>query len=947
MEGGIMAKEKLYLIDATALLYRAYYAFIRHPLINSKGMNTNAIYGVVNSFLSFVNKFQPQHIIVSFDRKAPTFRHEKSELYKANRPPMPDELIPQVEPVKKFFSLIGLPEISQDGLEADDVLATLANRLKDQYEIVIVSGDKDYSQLVQEGITLFDPMKEAVIGREEVIAKYGVTPEQFVDYLAIVGDSSDNIPGVKGLGPKAAENLLKEYHDLDNIYANLDKLPEKLREKLEAGRENAYLSRELAQMVLNAPIPTPTVEAFHFNPDDLASAIPLFDEYEMPTLKKRVLTLLNPEQVVAIQKMQKTLSLEGKNIAEEEKYSQSDLFDEKFGQFELQHPQPHREMKQTQFKAILTDTSDKLNDLLNQIKEAEAVSLDTETTSLDALSAKLVGISICFSEKEAYYLPVGHANAENLDLQETITALKQALQNKIIIGHNLKYDLTVLKKHGLELENRLFDTMLAAYILDPGTNKYSLSQCALNELIYNMQPISELIGSGKNQITFDQVDVNKACFYSAEDAWAAFLLYDKYQKKLDYTGLDKIYQEIELPLLNVLQAMEETGVHIDTSVLRGISGLINSQLKDLTDKIYQLAGYKFNLNSTQQLAKLLFEDLKLPIKKKTKTGISTDNSVLEDLADEYEIAALLIEYRQLTKLESTYVSALPKMINPQTGRVHSSFNQTMTSTGRLSSSNPNLQNIPIRTELGREIRKAFSAPDKESVILSADYSQIELRLLALMSEDPYLLDAFAHGIDIHRQTAAYIYNKPLAEVTPEERRKAKVINFGLLYGMGPVKLSHELGITQQEAKDVISHYFNQFQSVKQFILQCHNLARQKHYCETLFGRRLYLPYINSSNLRLKSEAERVSLNMPIQGTAADLIKLAMIDIYRQIKKDEKIKLVLQVHDELVFEVRKSELDRAIPLIKKSMSEALPEQYRSIVTLEVEAGYGASWFEAHA
>jgi len=936
-------KDKLYLIDATALLYRAYFAFIRNPLINSKGMNINAIFGVVSSFFGFVQKFEPQHIIVSFDRKAPTFRHEMSELYKANRPPMPDELISQVEPVIRFFKDIGLPEISQDGLEADDILATLATRFKDKYEIIIVTGDKDYSQLVQDGVTLYDPMKDKMIDREQVLAKYGIAPEQFVDYLAIVGDSSDNIPGVKGLGPKGAETLLKEYTTLDNIYNNLEKLPDKVKAKLITDKANAYLSRELAQMVLDAGIPTPTVEDTHFKKEDLAKASAILDEYEMPTLKKRLLNIVPPQDDA-----NKDKSLQQDKIADsEDELSQGDLFNEGFSAADGRLSGTGNADKPKQFKALLINKSNALDDLLREITKTELVSLDTETTSTDPLLAELVGISICTSPEISYYIPIAHTMAENLDKDTTLAQLQKALKNKTIIGHNLKYDLMVLKRYAFIPENPLFDTMLAAYILDPGINQYSLDQCALRELNYIMQPISELIGTGKNQITFDLVEVEKACFYSAEDAWATLRLYHKYVKKLEYTGLDKLYFDLELPLLPVLQYMEENGVHIDTKVLSNISHMINENLKILTEKIYSLAGYQFNLNSTQQLAKLLFDELKIPSKKKTKTGYSTDNSVLEELADEFEIAAMLIDYRQLTKLESTYVSALPRMINPATNRVHSSFNQTITSTGRLSSSNPNLQNIPIRTELGREIRKAFSAEDNDTVILSADYSQIELRLLALMSEDPYLLDAFARGVDIHKQTAAYIYGKALEEVTGEERRQAKVINFGLLYGMGQVKLSRELGISQPEAKEIISHYFEQFESVRNFILHTHNLARQKHYCETLFGRRLYLPYISSSNQRLKSEAERVALNMPIQGTAADLIKLAMIDIYHQIKGEQDIMMVLQVHDELIFEVKTRSIDKALNIIKTSMSEALPKDYREKIKLEVEAGYGKSWFEAHS
>lgn len=941
-----MTKERLYLIDATALLYRAYFAFIRNPLINSQGMNTNAIFGVINSFLGFVQKFEPQHVIVSFDRKAPTFRHEKSELYKANRPPMPDELIPQIEPVKQFFTNIGLPEISQDGLEADDILATLATRFKGQYEVILITGDKDYSQLVLDDVTIYDPMKDVIIDREAVIAKFGVTPEQFVDYLAIMGDSSDNIPGVKGLGPKAAETLLKEYGSLDGIYANLEKVPDKMREKLINDKDNAYLSQELAQMVLDAPIPTPTVEDTHFKRADLSKALELIDTYEMPSLRKRLLSFLpkSPEHIPAPDKQDLSVTPTPGNVMES--YSQPDLFDDVFTEADTQEQAKPTELKIRQFEAVLVNDKSSFDAMLEQLRTVEAVSIDTETTSVDPLLAELVGISLCVNPQTAYYLPFSHALADNLDKTVYLPALKEALAGKLLVGHNLKYDLMVLKRQDLTFDNALFDTMLAAYILDPGINQYSLDQCAFRELNYVMQPISELIGTGKNQITFDLVEVEKACFYSAEDAWSALKLHQVYQKKLQYTGLDKIYYEIELPLLPVLLYMEENGVNIDTSVLSGISHMLNAQLKELIEKIYALAGYQFNINSTQQLAKLMFDEMKLPSKKKTKTGVSTDNSVLEELADEYEIAALLIEYRQLTKLENTYVSALPKMINPITKRVHSSFNQTITSTGRLSSSNPNLQNIPIRTALGREIRKAFTAVDDDTVIIAADYSQIELRLLALMSGDPYLLDAFAQGVDIHRQTAAYINGIALSEVSSEQRRQAKVINFGLLYGMGQVKLSKELGISQTEAKEIIRHYFEQFESVKQFIQHTQNLAKQKHYCETLFNRRLYLQYINSTNQRLKSEAERIALNMPIQGTAADIIKLAMIDIFKQIKDDDKIKLILQVHDELVFEVKKSDINRAKTIIVTAMMNALPDEYRDKIKLEVEAGFGKSWFDAH-
>jgi DNA polymerase-1 len=912
-------------------LYRAYYAFIKNPLINSKGQNTSAIYGVANSFLHFLDTHNPEHIIVSFDRKGPTFRHEMSEAYKANRPPMPDDLISQVEPVKEFFAAITLPEISAEGYEADDVLATLASHFKKEYDVVIVTGDKDYSQLVDEQVKLYDPMKDADIDREAVITKFGVTPEQFIDYLALVGDASDNIPGVKGIGPKTAVDLLNSYETLDGIYANLDSIKGKVQEKLITDKESAYLSQELAKIILDVPIQMPDLERISFDRRDLIKSLPLLTEYEVTSIKRR------------IESIGKHLGAELQVRPPEPEPIQEDLFSSMdTGSQQENTPMP----VDRAFEAVLTDQHT-WQELISHLKAAQIVSIDCETDSINPMQANLVGISICYEEHRSWYLPLAHQMADNLDLQSVLAELGKALSGKTLLGHNLKYDLIVFDRHGMKLENAIFDTMLAAYILDPGVNQYSLDECALQELGYTMKPIKDLIGSGKNQITFDLVDVNEACFYAAEDAWAVFILFPIYRRKLDKLGLRVIFDNIEIPLVPVLQSMEQSGVFINESVLGSISKQIHHELKTLTDLIYKVAGYQFNINSTQQLAKLLFEELKLPSKKKTKTGFSTDNSVLEELADEYEIAAFISQYRMLAKLDSTYVSALPRMQNPHTGRIHSSFNQTIASTGRLSSSNPNLQNIPIRTELGRQIRKAFISESEEWCIVSADYSQIELRLLALMSEDEVLLRAFKLGADIHRQMAASISGKEPEQVSSDERRAAKTINFGILYGMGQVKLSRELGITQAEAKEIIKNYFDRFPGIRAFLDRCVALARQNQYCETIFGRRLYLPYINSSNNRLKSEAERIAVNMPIQGTAADLIKIAMINIYKRIKdRDQSIRMILQVHDELVFEVRKDVLDEARELIISEMEAALPEKYRDQIELKAELGYGRSWYDAH-
>ncbi|PKN78173.1 MAG: DNA polymerase I [Candidatus Cloacimonetes bacterium HGW-Cloacimonetes-1] len=920
-------KETLFLIDGTALLYRSFFAFIKNPLINSKGQNTSAIFGVINSFMYLVDKMKPEHIVISFDRKAPTFRHEMSDTYKAHRPPMPDDLVSQIAPVKQFFELVTLPEISLDGYEADDILATLAEHFKQDYEVLIVSGDKDFSQLVDEHIHLYDPMKDIIVDSDAVFNKYGVTATQFIDYLALIGDASDNIPGVKGIGPKTAEALLQQYNDLDNIYANLDKHAPKVREKLELNRDNAYLSRDLARIIRDVPIPMPDIERISFNKSMLHNALPLIKEYELPHLYRKIENITPPVATEI-------------PVPKETKIVEQDLFqDDIFG------TTPEPEAVPAVFEARLVETSN-YRQLLDEISRAEIVSLDTETDSVDPMLANLAGISICTTEAHAWYIPVAHKMADNMPMEQVLNDLKQALHSKKLVGHNFKYDLMVLKRHGLELDNDFFDTMIAAYILDPGTNQYSLDDCAKSELHYTMQPISALIGKGKKQITFDMVDLSDACFYAAEDAWAVFMIYPILLRKLEFSNLKKLYDEIELPLVRVLQKMEETGVLIDEAVLSVISKMINRELKVLTDKIYEIAGYQLNLNSTQQLAKLLFEELKLPVQKKTKTGVSTDSSVLEELAEEYEIAAHISQYRQLTKLEGTYVSALPKMINPHTGRIHSSFNQTIASTGRLSSTNPNLQNIPIRTEIGREIRKAFVAENRDWIIMAADYSQIELRLLALMSRDEVLVTAFRNGVDIHRQMAALISGKDIAEVTTDERRQAKTINFGILYGMGQRKLSKDLGISQAEAKSLITNYFARFPSISDFLQSSVATARKMQYCETLFGRRLYLPFINSSGMRLKSESERVAVNMPIQGTAADIIKIAMIDINNRIRGLDWIRMILQVHDELVFEVQSSHLEEAKELVRTAMENALPEQYRSVVSLQTEIGVGANWYEAH-
>lgn len=926
-------KPRLYLIDGTALIYRAYYAFIKNPLINSRGENTSAIFGVVNSFLTLIDKMQAEYIAISFDRKAPTFRHIQYEAYKANRPPMPEDMQSQIQPIWDFFQAIGIPNIGQDGYEADDALGTLGERYKYDFEIVYVTSDKDYCQLLEPGSSLYDPMKDSSLDAAGVYEKYQVKASQFIDYLALVGDSSDNIPGVKGIGPKAAVALLAEYSGIEEIYERLDEVSPKYQAKLQENRDNAFISKELATIVKDLDIPLPTAIELKFSPQRLEAALPFLKHYEIMSLLRRIEA--------------KYPALKQSAAPAETDYIQDDIF--------AQAPEPASEpladtpapqpMNKAAFCAITLTTAE-LPAFWQELAQASHISLDCESDSIDPLTASLVGISLCFEPTRAYYLPLGHQMADNLPWDATLSALKDALKGKTLIGHNLKYDLMLLERHTLKLDNPLFDTMIAAYILDAGGHAHSLSNCAQKEFGYPMQEIGELIGKGQKQITFDLVSVEDATFYAAEDAWMAFKLFGLYSNILAHSSAASVYYDIELPLLRVLKRMEENGVSLDTKMLSGISQELNKELKEITQDIYSTAGYEFNINSTQQLANLLFNELKLPAKRKTKTGYSTDNSVLEELADIHPIAEKLISYRSLMKLESTYVSALPRLVNPSTNRIHSSFNQAVASTGRLSSTNPNLQNIPIRTTIGREIRKAFIARDADSLILAADYSQIELRILALFSGDSILQKAFAEGVDIHRQTAAIIQQIPLEEVSADMRRAAKAVNFGLLYGMGARKLARDLELPMAQAKELMQNYFERFPSIKRFTEECIYKARQSEQASTLFGRFLALPGIHSKNKGISSEAERIAINMPIQGTAADLIKIAMNRIHARIKDREDILMILQVHDELVFEVKKSALGEAIELIRYEMENALPEKFQNKIRLGVDIGYGSSWYEAH-
>jgi DNA polymerase I len=922
-------KEKLFLIDGTAIIYRSFFAFIRNPLYNSKGQNTSAIYGTISAFLRLMERYTLKHVAIAFDRKEKTFRHEITDTYKANRPPVPDELVTQFEPIKKFFELIDMEEISMAGYEADDVLATLAEKYKKDYDVIIVSGDKDFAQLVDESVVLYDTSKEKITDYEGVIDKYDLKPEQFIDYLAICGDSADNIPGVKGLGPKGAAKLLNEYGTLEGIYENIENISAKgTKAKLIESRENAFLSQKLATIIRDVPLELENDRSFLFDKTKLANSLDFLKELELNSITKKILTYCDP-------------AIQNKIVEKQQEFRTE--FD--FGETGETESDFFQESKGIQFKAILIDKVETFQEMLKEISSAEVVAIDTETTDVDPLLAKLVGISICTKQEKAYYISIAHQMADNVSVELVLDELKKVLQNKLLIAHNIKYDYLVLQRAGWKIENKIFDTMIADYLLRP-TSRHSLAACSIFEFEHEMVPIKDLIGVGQKQVTFDMVPTDQAAEYAAEDANITFRLHKIFEDKLIKADLYDLYKNIELPLFYSLAKMEQNGVKIDTKILHDMSKTNQKKLGELTKAIYEIAGSQFNINSTKQLGKVLFDDLGIPPVKKTKTGYSTDVTVLEKLAKEHEIARLLMEYRTISKLESTYVTALPKLVNPETGRVHSSFNQTVASTGRLSSTNPNMQNIPVRSEMGKEIRFAFVVEGEDKIMLAADYSQIELRILAMISQDEKMVKAFREKQDIHSETASIIFELPKAEISADQRRYAKIINFGLMYGMGAFRVSNELNISRKEAQEFVNNYFSKFPTIRNYIQESIESATRKGYAETIFGRKLYLPELSSSNKMRVNEASRVATNMPIQGSAADIIKIAMINLHEKIKDNDDIKMIMQVHDELVFEVKKDKLEEAKALIVSEMINALPKDYSDVVPIEVDVGIGDNWFEAH-
>jgi len=895
----VQENKTIYLVDGNSYIYRAYHA-IGH-LSNSKGIPTNAIYGFTKMLLKLIEEKTPTHLAVVLDAKGPNFRHELYKEYKATRPPMPDDLIMQLPYIWSVIKGLNVKLIEKSGYEADDIIGTLARMGEEKnFDIMIVTGDKDFKQIISSRISLWDTMKDNVTDYRAFLEEYGLEPCQVIDMMGLSGDSSDNIPGVPGVGEKTAVNLIKEYGSIENVYEHLSEIRQKkLKENLEGNHAEAVLSKKLVTIDRHVPI-TEDI-------DDLKAGKPKHDE------------LLKIFQ-----------ELEFKTLWEQFSIGSG-------------HIEDHIEKD---YQLCLTEED--IISLIKKIKGKGMVSVDTETTSSDPHRAGLVGISFSIEENKAYYIPMGHVYLgapKQIGPSRGLELLKEILgdENIIKIGQNIKYDALVLKYHGVELKGISFDTMIASYIIDPGLRQHNLEYLARHYLDHKMITFHDVVGRG--EIDFSGVEVTRAMEYSCEDADITLRLKSILDDKLKEDLNQDLFYNIEMKLLPVLMDMELAGIMIDAPFFKEMSRLFAGKIRDIRGMIFQQSGMEFNINSPQQLGFILFEKLGLPTQKKTlKTkSYSTDVKVLKKLASSgFDIPGLILRYRTLSKLKSTYLDALVKIVNPSTGRIHTSFNQTVAATGRLSSSNPNMQNIPIRGEEGKEIRKGFVA-EEGHVLLSADYSQVELRLFAHYSGDDALINAFERGEDIHSRTASEILGIPLHEVTPDKRRIAKAINFGIIYGMGYRKLSDELGIDEKTAKDYITSYYNRYKGVARYRENIIGKAIENGYVTTLFNRRRYLPEIRSENARVRSEAERIAINTPIQGTAADLIKKAMINIHAGLKKEGyKTRMLLQVHDELLFEVPEDEIGIVMPFIKKEMEGV----YVLDVPLKVDINFGKNWDEAH-
>ncbi|WP_165312611.1 DNA polymerase I [Vibrio ziniensis] len=924
----------LILIDGSSYLYRAFHAY---PGTMSNGdIPTNAVYGVVNMVRSMMRQFASDRIAVIFDAKGKTFRDEMFPEYKAHRPPMPDDLRCQIEPLHNIIRAMGLPLLSIEGVEADDVIGTLAYQASQAGMPVLIStGDKDMAQLVDDNVTLINTMTNVVMDRDGVIEKFGIPPELIIDYLALMGDKVDNIPGVPGVGDKTATALLQGIGGLDALYENLDKIADlgfrgskTMAQKLEDNRDNAYMSYKLATIKLDVELEN-TPESLHKQTPDRDALIELYGKMAFKSWLSELLEG-GTGVVEAVEKSGDTASVGSATASAPEADTSAVKID------------------RSQYQTILDQ--DTFNVWLDKLQSSELFAFDTETDSLDYMVANLVGVSFAVAEGEAAYVPVAHDYLDapqQLSRDWVLEQLKPILEDesKHKVGQNLKYDASVLARYGIEMRGIAHDTMLASYVYNSVGGKHDMDSLALRFMQHSCISFEQVAGKGKNQLTFNQIDLEQAAPYAAEDADVTLRLHNRLWKLIEQDEkLLPIYRDIEMPLVPVISRIERTGVLINDMLLGSQSQEIALRLDELEKKAFEIAGQEFNLSSPKQLQTIFFEQMKLPVVKKTPSGTpSTNEEVLQELALDYPLPAVILEYRGLAKLKSTYTDKLPKMINPTTGRVHTSYHQAVTATGRLSSTDPNLQNIPIRNEEGRRIRQAFIAPHGWK-IMAVDYSQIELRIMAHLSGDKALLEAFQQGKDIHAATAAEILGIRIDQVTSEQRRRAKAVNFGLIYGMSAFGLAKQLGIPRGEAQTYMDKYFERYPGVMQYMEDTRSAASEQGYVETIFGRRLHLPEITSRNAMRRKAAERAAINAPMQGTAADIIKKAMLSVDKWIREEGagRVKLLMQVHDELVFEVEETALSEIESKVRELMESAASLQ----VPLVAEAGHGDNWDQAH-
>ncbi len=874
--------KKLVIVDGSSYFYRAYFAI--RGLATKEGFPTNAIYGFVQMIRKVLKELKPDYFAIAFDSKGPTFREEKFKEYKAQRPEMPDDLMIQLPYIKEIVDAYNIPRLEMEGYEADDIIGTLVEKFRGKVDIIIISGDKDLFQLVGKGVVVYDTMREIKYDEDGVVRKLGVPPEKVVDYLALVGDTSDNIPGIPGIGPKTAVKILSQFNSVEDLFKNLDKLPKKLREKLEKHQDLVFLSKDLATIRRDLPLEV-SLEDLKIKEPNYEKLRKIFKKLEFNSLLKE----LPPEVSI-----------------------------------------DHSGYLNVQDGEILKK-------VFEVIKRSKEISFDTETTDLQPMLADLVGLSIAWDKGKAAYFPVGHKGGANLDRKTLEEYLKEVFEDEAVkkIGHNIKFDYLVFLNQGWGIKGIYFDTLVASYLINPQKKSHTLD--ALSQEYLDHTPISykEALKGARN---LSLVDADKVSTYCCEDADIALRLKEKLSEEIKKEDMEYLFYEVEMPLVEVLTYMEFWGVKVDVEKLKELSQEFSKKLKEITEKIYELAGMSFNIASSKQLAHVLFEKLKLPPVKKTKTGYSTDSEVLESLLPVHPIISYILQFRTYSKLKSTYIDSLPQLINPKTGRIHTSYNQTVTATGRLSSSNPNLQNIPIRGEEGSRIREAF-VPEDGYLFLSADYSQIELRILAHLSGDEKLIEAFKRGEDIHTRTALEVFG----DVNPELRRKAKTINFGIIYGMTPYGLSKQLGIEPKEAKRYIESYFAKYPKVKEFLDRTVKEAEERGFVRTMLGRKRYIPELRSKNRNVKQLGVRTALNTPIQGSAADLIKVAMVNLFRRMRRDyPRVKMIIQVHDELVFEVPEEEVEEFKKVCKEIMERAMELK----VPLEVELGVGRNWKEAH-